>query len=497
MAQMWPILADFLLFLIKVVQGPADSTVPAVVGTRAVLRCRNTSVSSLISVVWKIRSKTGSHCLLAYRADTNKTDKTNCNERMTWESSPYHDPALQIHPVRLADEGNYTCEIATSDGTFCLVSALIVLVPPAVTLTHDSNGVVVCHASAGKPAAEISWAQGNGRSIENKTHHTNGTVTTLSSMSMINSTNAHVTCLVIHPAMNQTQTIELSPSDVTVNCMVEVQVPRNYQYQGKPGDSLSIECPVKYCTEKPAIKWCLIQGMKCLLLKDGPTRRSVWREGNVAVLNFMSIQQSNSGLYRCRAVVGSLSHESHAIRVIVRETTDFIPMTCEPQVLPGNLADNVVLSSVTGYRAVLSCSNMSLVNLISAVWKIRLRDGACCLLAYRADLNKTVRTNCSERMDWAARPDHDPTLQIHPVRLSDEGYYMCEIANIDGSLHQNYTLSVLEHEGFSLLLHYLLTGSIISCVIIVTILYCTLQHRGCFQGSLFHCNFPTVSTPEG
>ncbi|CAM4455356.1 unnamed protein product [Lepidochelys kempii] len=239
MAQMWPILADFLLFLIKVVQGPADSTVPAVVGTRAVLRCRNTSVSSLISVVWKIRSKTGSHCLLAYRADTNKTDKTNCNERMTWESSPYHDPALQIHPVRLADEGNYTCEIATSDGTFCLVSALIVLVPPAVTLTHDSNGVVVCHASAGKPAAEISWAQGNGRSIENKTHHTNGTVTTLSSMSMINSTNAHVTCLVIHPAMNQTQTIELSPTSWLTGLADTATVPNttgnNLKLTSRPG----------------------------------------------------------------------------------------------------------------------------------------------------------------------------------------------------------------------------------------------------------------------
>ncbi|KAG6925494.1 cell surface glycoprotein CD200 receptor 1-B-like [Chelydra serpentina] len=142
---------------------------------------------------------------------------------MTWESSPYHDPALQIHPVRLADEGNYTCEIATGDGTFCLVSALTVLVPPAVTLTHDNNGVVVCQASAGKPAAEISWAQENGHSTENKTHHTNGTVTTLSSMSMINSTNAHVTCLVTHPAMNQTQTIELSPNlsaDMTLSPIV-------------------------------------------------------------------------------------------------------------------------------------------------------------------------------------------------------------------------------------------------------------------------------------
>ncbi|XP_074918081.1 cell surface glycoprotein CD200 receptor 1-B-like [Chelonoidis abingdonii] len=210
MAQMWPILAEFLLFLIKVVQGPADSTVSAVVGTRAVLRCPNTSMSSLILVIWKIRPKSGSHCSLAYRADASKTDRTNCNERMTWESNPDHDPALQIHPVRLADEGNYTCEIATGDGTFCLASALIVLVPPVVTLTHDSNGIIVCQASAGKPVAEISWAQGNGHSTENKTHHINGTVTILSSMPMIKSTNAHLTCLVTHPAMNQTQTIELS-----------------------------------------------------------------------------------------------------------------------------------------------------------------------------------------------------------------------------------------------------------------------------------------------
>ncbi|XP_034625438.1 uncharacterized protein LOC117876924 [Trachemys scripta elegans] len=265
--------------------------------------------------------------------------------------------------------------------------------------------------------------------------------------------------------------------DVTVNCTVELQVRRGLQYESKPGDPLSIECPVKYCTEKPAIHWCFIQGTSCLLLKDGPTRYTVWREENVAVLNFMPIHQRNSGWYRCSITLGNLRYQSHAISVIVRETTDFIPVACEPQALPGNLADNVMVSLVTGYRAVLSCSNMSLVNLISVVWKIRLRDGACCLLAYRADLNKTVRTNCSERMDWAARPDHDPALQIHPVRLADEGNYMCEIVNRDGSLHRNYTLSVLEHVGFSLLLHYLLTGGAISCVIIVTILYCTLRHR--------------------
>uniref|UniRef100_K7FYB3 Ig-like domain-containing protein n=1 Tax=Pelodiscus sinensis TaxID=13735 RepID=K7FYB3_PELSI len=190
-----------------------DNTVSAVVGTKAVLRCPNISVSSLILVVWHIRPKNGSHCLLAHRADT-KTDRTNCTKRITWESYPAHDPTLQIHPVRLADEGNYICEIATSDGNLDQVSALIVLVPPVVTLTHESNEVVVCQASAGKPAGEISWAQGSGHSTENKTHHTNGTVTILSRLSLINSTNAYVTCLVTHPALNQT--IELSPGEYHV-----------------------------------------------------------------------------------------------------------------------------------------------------------------------------------------------------------------------------------------------------------------------------------------
>ncbi|XP_074839580.1 cell surface glycoprotein CD200 receptor 4-like [Carettochelys insculpta] len=129
---------------------------------------------------------------------------------MSWESNPGHNPVLQIYPVKLADEGNYNCEISTGDGTVDQVSVLTVLVPPVVTLTHESNGLVVCQASAGKPAAEISWAQGYGYSTENKTHHTNGTVTILSSLLMANITTAHVTCIVVHPALNQTQTIALS-----------------------------------------------------------------------------------------------------------------------------------------------------------------------------------------------------------------------------------------------------------------------------------------------
>ncbi|XP_043366253.1 B- and T-lymphocyte attenuator isoform X3 [Dermochelys coriacea] len=115
------------------------------------------------------------------------------------------------------------------------------------------------------------------------------------------------------------------PGDVIENCTVELLVTRGYRYPGKPGDFLSIECPVKYCTGKPAMNWCKIQDMYCLLLKDGPTRQTAWKEGNVFVLNFVPVHKNDSGLYRCQATVGSLSSESHSVEVLVQEVTTNAP----------------------------------------------------------------------------------------------------------------------------------------------------------------------------
>ncbi|TFK07810.1 MORN repeat-containing protein 4 [Platysternon megacephalum] len=109
--------------------------------------------------------------------------------------------------------------------------------------------------------------------------------------------------------------------DVTVNCTVELHVTRGYKYWGKPGDSLSIGCPVKYCTEEPAMNWCKIEGLNCLHLENVPTRHAAWEEGKVFVLNFVSVHQNNSGFYRCQATLGSLSSQSHSVEVIVQEVT--------------------------------------------------------------------------------------------------------------------------------------------------------------------------------
>ncbi|NXE45831.1 MOR1B protein, partial [Casuarius casuarius] len=94
-----------------------------------------------------------------------------------------------------------------------------------------------------------------------------------------------------------------------------------------------------------------------------------------------------------------------------------------------------------GDRFVLICSNKS--DVIMVTWKISPKTGGHCTLGYRADLNQTNRTNCTENMSWKSRPDRDPTLQIQPVGRASEGNYICEMATREGNFHQTYHLTVL------------------------------------------------------
>ncbi|NXY58158.1 MOR1A protein, partial [Callaeas wilsoni] len=159
-------------------------------------------------VTWK--RSCSSCCLLSYRSDRHETSKLNCSERITWKYSLVRDAALRIYPVNLGDEGNYSCEIANSEGNFILFSSLTVIVPPTVSLIQDKSRVAVCQASAGKPAADISWIPASNHSSEEEFHHPNGTVTRVSYFGWGYSSFPSVTCLVTHPAMNQTLVVDLT-----------------------------------------------------------------------------------------------------------------------------------------------------------------------------------------------------------------------------------------------------------------------------------------------
>lgn len=84
------------------------------------------------------------------------------------------------------------------------------VVPPIVTLTFDESRVAACQASAGKPAADISWIPANNHSVEEEVHHPNGTVTRVSYLGWVNSTLPTAICLVTHPAANQTLFLNLT-----------------------------------------------------------------------------------------------------------------------------------------------------------------------------------------------------------------------------------------------------------------------------------------------
>ncbi|XP_063203980.1 cell surface glycoprotein CD200 receptor 1-B-like isoform X1 [Chroicocephalus ridibundus] len=210
MAQTWAVLAALPFLLISLVEGSVHNMVSVEAGHEAVLSCPYASKLSLLMVTWKM--KCSGCCLLAYRSDHNETRMLNCSERMTWKYSPDSNPALRIYPVNLSDEGNYSCEIVSSAGNFLLFSSLTVIVPPAVTLTYGKSGAVVCQASAGKPAADISWIPESNHSTEEEVHHPNGTVTRVSYIGWVNSMLPTVTCLVTHPAINQTLSLDLSHS---------------------------------------------------------------------------------------------------------------------------------------------------------------------------------------------------------------------------------------------------------------------------------------------
>ncbi|NXV00442.1 MOR1B protein, partial [Cettia cetti] len=158
-------------------------------------------------LTWKITSKAGGLCTLVYRSDRNMTHRGNCSDNINWKFRADLDPALEIQQVGIAQEGNYSCEVASSEGNFHTMYHLTVLAPPRLSLSCDEQGSPVCEAAAGKPPAQLSWLPESSSSAEEKCHH-NGTVTVVSKFTARSTNGTNVTtCMVSHPAGNWSQSI--------------------------------------------------------------------------------------------------------------------------------------------------------------------------------------------------------------------------------------------------------------------------------------------------
>ncbi|XP_014812582.1 PREDICTED: cell surface glycoprotein CD200 receptor 1-B-like, partial [Calidris pugnax] len=210
-----------LLTITAVTGATGNDRVSATVGNSSVFTCPQKSNTTMVS--WKISPKVGGPCALGYKADQNKTDRTNCSDSINWKFRPDRDPTLEIRQVKIAHEGNYTCEVVAPEGNFHKTYHLTVLVPPKPTLSCDDQGNPVCQAAAGKPAAQISWVQ-ESNSTPNEEGHDDGTVTVLSKFTAHSTKVTNATCIVSHPAGNWSASIACPPRNITwfLHCFVSL-----------------------------------------------------------------------------------------------------------------------------------------------------------------------------------------------------------------------------------------------------------------------------------
>ncbi|XP_078246070.1 cell surface glycoprotein CD200 receptor 1 isoform X2 [Pogona vitticeps] len=184
---------------------PVQLTKSAVVSTPAVLDCPQ---HSYVLAVWRIYLKNGTSCYISYKRETNSTER-NCSKNMNWVSRPDQISALRLKSPEFSSEGIYMCSIAYARGTFIYKYNLTVLAPPEVSLTHTINGTAVCKAAAGKPAAQISWAQRGDYDTMKETLH-NGTETVTSIYNTTNTNEDEVVCIISHPAWKDARILNIS-----------------------------------------------------------------------------------------------------------------------------------------------------------------------------------------------------------------------------------------------------------------------------------------------
>ncbi|XP_066427848.1 cell surface glycoprotein CD200 receptor 1-B-like [Molothrus aeneus] len=191
--------------------GNNSSVLVMTVGNSSVLTCF--LKGNITMLTWTITPKAGGLCTLVYRVDTNETHRTTCSDNINWIFRAGLPPALGIRQVGLAQEGNYSCEAATTEGNFHTRYHLTVLAPPRLSLSCDEQGSPVCEAAAGKPPAQLSWVPEGSSTAEEKCYD-NGTVTVLSKFTACSTNVTNVTtCMVSHPAGNWSQSISCCPSE--------------------------------------------------------------------------------------------------------------------------------------------------------------------------------------------------------------------------------------------------------------------------------------------
>ncbi|XP_060114219.1 LOW QUALITY PROTEIN: nectin-2 [Heteronotia binoei] len=187
-----------LLAVVLAQRVKVQDEVTGYVGQEVTLPCNfiNTSPDIKVSqVTWLKETGTRKQSVAVYHPDHGPSYPTEKGTgHIRFRAPSLQDAALVIGPLRMSDEGIYTCEFATyplgnEDG----VTRLTILAKPKnyaealeVKAGNAEVAVAACISANGKPAAQVTWQSGlNGNFTTSEVTNANGTVTVTSRYVMV------------------------------------------------------------------------------------------------------------------------------------------------------------------------------------------------------------------------------------------------------------------------------------------------------------------------
>ncbi|XP_028656638.1 cell surface glycoprotein CD200 receptor 1-A isoform X1 [Erpetoichthys calabaricus] len=176
------------------------------------LTCGNFTNKDILHVIWEIEPYVGNSCRLAKSKKDPPED--SCKDRRQVKSKIGRNNTeeqfyLHIPELEFKYEGIYKCEVVYNGGAWKEHLYLNATVSPSIYTNVErlSDGTVklVCQASNGKPAANISWTTGDDSTQKNSADF-NGTISVKSWIIIpANASLEDIFCKVEHKTWNRTQ----------------------------------------------------------------------------------------------------------------------------------------------------------------------------------------------------------------------------------------------------------------------------------------------------
>uniref|UniRef100_A0A3Q0S9N4 Cell adhesion molecule 3 n=1 Tax=Amphilophus citrinellus TaxID=61819 RepID=A0A3Q0S9N4_AMPCI len=267
----------------------SDETVPA--GGTVILTCR-VAESDNSSLQW---SNTAQQTLYFGEKRALRDNRIQLHRSTPTELS------ITISDVQLSDEGEYTCSIFTMPVRTARATVTVLGVPGKPQISGFEHAVkegekvtLTCTSTGSKPPAKLRWYKGDqllegGPEVvepveDNPTYNVSSELTLEVSAS---DDNTLIACAVNHPS--------LAPGDKRSEHALRVLYSPNVQIQPesdlpREGEKFSLRCSGNGNPEPTNYVWDKKDGELPLLAKpDG------------AVLNFLTLNKSDNGVYVCHA----------------------------------------------------------------------------------------------------------------------------------------------------------------------------------------------------